>query len=55
VAVDARGNLYIADLRIFRLRRVNPEGVIETVRQGLGPVGRLALDGQGNVYFSPAP
>jgi sugar lactone lactonase YvrE len=52
VAVDAQGNLLIADLRNGRLRRVNREGVIETVRHGLGPVERLALDGQGNVYVS---
>jgi sugar lactone lactonase YvrE len=52
IALDAQGNLYIADHTNRRLRRVNREGVIETVRAGLGEVRRLALDGQGNVYVS---
>lgn len=31
VALDSKGNLYIADLRNARVRRVRPDGVIETV------------------------
>jgi len=31
VALDSKGNLYIADLRNARVRRVNPNGVIESV------------------------
>lgn len=31
VALDSKGNLYIADLRNGRVRRVRPDGVIETV------------------------
>jgi len=31
VALDSKGNVYIADLRNARVRRVRPDGVIETV------------------------
>ena len=31
IAVDAAGNVYIADSNNFRIRRVRPDGVIETV------------------------
>jgi carboxypeptidase family protein/NHL repeat-containing protein len=39
VAVDAAGNLYIADLRNQRVRKVDASGVITTVA-GSGPTGR---------------
>jgi sugar lactone lactonase YvrE len=39
VAVDAAGNLYIADLRNQRVRKVEVSGVITTVA-GSGPTGR---------------
>lgn len=38
VAVDAGGNLYIADGEDFRIRKVGPDGIITTAA-GSGPVG----------------
>jgi uncharacterized protein (TIGR03437 family) len=67
VAVDARGNLYIADFGNGRVRRVAPDGRIETVAGGgssapadglaarnarLGGPRNLTVDSAGAVYFS---
>jgi sugar lactone lactonase YvrE len=68
VAVDSAGNLYIADLGNYRVRKVNPAGVITTVA-GTGANGvagdggaassaqlefpwAVAVDGQGNFYVA---
>jgi hypothetical protein len=68
VAVDREGNLYITDESNYRIRKVDKDGIIHTVAgsgkhgySGDGgpatkaaledPVG-LALDGEGNVFFS---
>src|SRR5262249_8758352 len=48
VAVDAAGNLYIADSGNNRIRRVNPQGVIQTVA-GNGAAG---FDGDGGPAIS---
>ena len=49
VAVDAQGNVYIADSNNHRIRRVGPNGVITTIA-GTGPVGggegRFSGDGR---------
>src|SRR5262249_55069652 len=37
VAVDAQGNLYIADLGQERIRKVNTQGIISTVAGMVGP------------------
>ncbi len=67
VAVDDAGNLYIADPRAQRIRKVNAAGLITTIA-GTGTAGNtgdgalavnaqldepnaLAVDGQGNLYF----
>lgn len=67
VAVDARGNVYIADFGNGRIRRVTADGRIETVAGGglappsdglparsarLGGPRNLAVDSAGAVYFS---
>ncbi len=68
LALDTAGNLYIADAGNYRIRRVNSDGIIETVAgtglQGTtgdgGPalnaafddVRGLAVDAAGNIYVS---
>ena len=68
VAVDAAGNLFIADTNNYRIRRVSTSGIITTIA-GNGVNGYLgdggpavsaqlsnptgvAVDGAGNVFFS---
>lgn len=68
VKVDARGNVYIADMLNHRIRRVDPSGMITTVagdgRQGRGPdsvpatasslntPAGIALDPSGDLYIA---
>jgi len=68
VALDAAGNLYIADAGNFIIRQVSPAGVIKTIagvgQQGdggdggpaaaarLGTVGGLAVDAAGNLFVA---
>ena len=68
VAVDGAGNLYIADTRNHRIRRVDTSGTITTVAGigegsdsgGAGPAAEavlhwpqgVAVDGSGNVYIA---
>ena len=66
--MDGSGNLYIADERNFRIRRVNPAGIITTiagtgersfsgdggpaVEAGLSFPADVAVDGAGNLYVT---
>jgi uncharacterized protein (TIGR03437 family) len=59
LAVDASGNVYIADLGNARVRKVSPDGTIATVAGGAATGGvtltaprNLALDTAGNLYIS---
>jgi len=67
VAVDGSGNLYIADQRNYRIRRVDPDGVITTFAGGtygfsgdgglatsasLANPSGVAVDGSGNLYIA---
>ena len=68
LALDGSGNLYVADTRNHRIRRIDAEGVITTIagtgEPGFGgdggPAaeaqltfpGALALDGSGNLYVA---
>ena len=68
VALDAAGNLYIADTRNYRIRKVDSSGVITTIA-GTGEYGfngdgglaidaqlsgphNVAVDGDGNLYIA---
>jgi uncharacterized protein (TIGR03437 family) len=50
IAYDASGRLFIADSINGRIRRVTPEGFIDTMVTGLPGMRGIALDAQGNVY-----
>ena len=58
VAVDAKGNLYIADQRNHRIRRVGPDGVITTFagtgREGFSGDGGPAVQASLNAPFGVA-
>lgn len=68
LAVDAAGNLYIADLQNCRIREVTTDGAIRTIagtgaaniagdggpaiQAAIGSVNAIALDHAGNIYFA---
>jgi len=55
LAIDAAGNLYIADLGNARIRRVSPDGIITTLAGGGGEFVAprdVALDSSGGLYIA---
>ncbi len=54
VALDAAGNLYIADFFNFCLRKVDANGTISTLASGFLVRG-VAADSIGNIYYSSWP
>jgi trimeric autotransporter adhesin len=56
IAVTDDGNIYISDSNNHRVRKVTPDGVIQTIAGDEAvPLGRpagLALDGSGNLYVA---
>ena len=68
LAVDASGNLYVADSFNFRIRKITPQAIISTVagigasgpwgdggqatQATIGLVQSLAVDAGGNLYFT---
>jgi RHS repeat-associated protein len=68
VAIDAAGNLYIADQSNYRIRKVDQNGIITTVagngsenysgdggpaiQTGLGPINNIAVDTAENLYIA---
>jgi len=56
VAVDARGNIYIADSRNSRIRRVDADRLITTVARGgqskLNRPSSVAVDPSGNLFIA---
>ena len=53
LAVDSRGDVFIADALNHRVRRLDLNGVISTIAQMTTPLG-LAVDAQGLVYVADA-
>jgi sugar lactone lactonase YvrE len=52
VAVDGAGDLFIADTRNGRVRKVNPARVITTVAAAVGNPGGVAVDGAGDLFIA---
>jgi hypothetical protein len=67
VAVDAAGNVYVADTYNYTIRRVSPDGTVTTIAGASGQYGYrdgggtnalfdfasgIAVDGRGNVYVA---
>ncbi|HEY9720978.1 MAG TPA: hypothetical protein V6D47_03140 [Oscillatoriaceae cyanobacterium] len=54
VAVDANGNVFVADTGNRAIRKITPEGVVSTYARGVGitdPSG-LAFDAHGNLFLA---
>ncbi len=59
IALDAAGNVYVADPNNFALRKISPQGLVTTVAAGMYVFGisypqSVAIDGQGTVYVIAA-
>ena len=52
IAIDAGGNLYVADNLNRDVRMITPEGVVSTLAQGLLEPTGVAVDTAGNVYVT---
>ena len=50
VAVDAAGNLYVADVRNSRIRKISPDGIITTAVATQGQ--DVAVDTAGNIFLA---
>jgi sugar lactone lactonase YvrE len=52
LAVDPIGNVFIADLKNNRIRKVDTNGIISTVSGGLAFPTGIVLDGVGNLFIA---
>jgi len=56
IAIDAAGNLYVADTNNHRIRKVTPEGKVSTLAGGVDKEGKGGFaDGEGSVARFNAP
>lgn len=56
LAIDAKGNVYVADEFNSAVRKITPSGLVTTIGDGRTATGAngVAVDAAGNVYFSSA-
>ena len=52
VAVDAAGNVYVADAGNNLIRKITPGGLVTTFASGIGNPSGIAVDANGNVYVA---
>jgi sugar lactone lactonase YvrE len=52
LAVDTAGDLFIADTGNHRIRKVTPDGRIDSIADSIADVQGLAADAGGNVYYA---
>ena len=62
IALDADGNVLVADIYNFCIRKVSPEGIVSTIAggyadstnssAGFSSLTRLAIDAKGNIYVA---
>lgn len=52
LAVDAAGNVYVADMFNDRIRKISPAGIVSTVAPGFDSPGGVAVDASGNLYVA---
>jgi hypothetical protein len=50
VAVDAGGNLYVADTGNAAVRKITPDGLVSTLTEGLSRPVSIAVDAATNIY-----
>ncbi|MDP4150782.1 MAG: NHL repeat-containing protein [Bacteroidota bacterium] len=69
IAVDTSGNVYVADSRNYRIRKINAAGIVTTLagdgtngyKDGSGPAAEfawptsIALDAKGNLFVADQP
>jgi sugar lactone lactonase YvrE len=54
LAVDAAGNVFVADQGNFSIRKISPAGNVTTLRGHFGYPNAVAVDGAGNLYVADA-
>ena len=52
LAIDAAGNLYVADARNNAIRKITPAGVVSTYARGFNFPREIKFDGTGNGYVT---
>jgi len=52
IAVDAAGNVYVADIGNNAIRKITPSGLVTTLAATVGVTGRLTVDPAGNIFVA---
>jgi sugar lactone lactonase YvrE len=53
VAIDRRGNVFVADARNYAIRRISPDGTVSTFAGSLGTRGRADGSGTAALFYDP--